>query len=74
MQAIHLHDGKFLTIRWDEDTRIISIKWKESSAAMTDGLLAHRSRLLWDRRRCGSVQPLAEDESRERGRRTGGAR
>jgi hypothetical protein len=36
MQAIHLHDGKFLTIRWDENTRIISIEWKESSAAMTD--------------------------------------
>jgi len=36
MQAIRLHEGKFLKILWDGNTRIISIEWKESTAAMTD--------------------------------------
>jgi hypothetical protein len=36
MQVIQLHDGKFLTILWDEKMRIIGIDWKESTASMTD--------------------------------------
>jgi len=36
MSATQMHDAKFLTIWWDEKTRIIGIEWKETTAAMTD--------------------------------------
>ena len=36
MQAIPIHDGKFLNILWDEKTRVIGIVWKEATSAMTD--------------------------------------
>ncbi len=36
MSATQLHDAKFLTILWDEKTRIIGIDWKETTASMTD--------------------------------------
>ncbi len=36
MQATRIHDAKFLTIRWDQITRIIGIEWKDTTAAMTD--------------------------------------
>ena len=36
MQAIQLHDGKFLKILWDEQMRVIGIDWKEATAAMAD--------------------------------------
>jgi len=31
-----LHEDKFLRILWDEETRIISIDWKEATSVMTD--------------------------------------
>ncbi len=32
MSAIQRHDAKFLTILWDEKTRVIGIDWKETTA------------------------------------------
>ena len=36
MSATQLHDARFLTILWDEGTRVISIDRKEAAASMTD--------------------------------------
>jgi hypothetical protein len=36
MESTVLHEDRFLTILWDDLTRIIGIDWKESTAAMTD--------------------------------------
>ena len=36
MKSTVLHDDRFLTILWDDLSRIIGIDWKESTAAMTD--------------------------------------
>ena len=36
MSVTQIHDSKFLTILWDEKTRIIGIDWKETTGAMTD--------------------------------------
>ncbi|HKF59540.1 MAG TPA: hypothetical protein VKJ45_29135 [Blastocatellia bacterium] len=36
MESTVLHDDRFLTILWDDLSRIIGIDWKESTAAMTD--------------------------------------
>lgn len=36
MQPTTLHDDQFLQILWDDKSRIISIKWKEATASMTD--------------------------------------
>ena len=36
MSATPIRDAEFLTIWWDETTRIIGIDWKETTAAMTD--------------------------------------
>lgn len=36
MSATQIRDAEFLTIWWDEATRIIGIDWKETTAAMTD--------------------------------------
>jgi hypothetical protein len=36
MSATQIRDAKFLTIWWDEKTRIIGIDWKETTAVMTD--------------------------------------
>jgi hypothetical protein len=35
MQAIQLHDDRFLKISWEAKVRIISIDWKDSTASMT---------------------------------------
>ena len=36
MSATQIRDAKFLTIWWGENTRIIGVDWKETTAAMTD--------------------------------------
>jgi hypothetical protein len=36
MQGTQIHDGKFFTILWDAASHIIGIKWKESTAEMSD--------------------------------------
>src|SRR5258708_19122366 len=36
MEPILLHEGKFSRIRWDEQTRIIGIEWKEATSSMMD--------------------------------------
>ena len=36
LEAKQLHDGLFLTILWDTPRRIIGIRWKPSTASMTD--------------------------------------
>ena len=36
MNSIELHEDNFLRILWDDQTQIIAIDWKESSATMTD--------------------------------------
>ena len=35
MPSIQLHEDHFLRILWDENKKIISIEWKEATAAMT---------------------------------------
>src|SRR5215470_2444494 len=36
MQAIQLHEDKFLKISWEEKARVIGIDWKEATSSMTD--------------------------------------
>jgi hypothetical protein len=36
MKPAQLHEDEYLQIFWDEQTRIISIDWKEATATMTD--------------------------------------
>jgi len=36
MSVTQIRETKFLTILWDEKTRIIAIDWKETTGAMTD--------------------------------------
>jgi hypothetical protein len=36
MQSTEIHDGKYLKVLWDGESRIIGIDWKESTAGMTD--------------------------------------
>ena len=36
MYSSELHEDGFLRILWDEETRVIGIDWKESTATMTD--------------------------------------
>jgi hypothetical protein len=36
MQGTEIHDGKFLIIIWDAASRVIGIKWKESTAEMSE--------------------------------------
>jgi hypothetical protein len=36
MPPVKLHEAEFLTVVWDESTRIIGIEWKDSTAAMID--------------------------------------
>jgi len=36
MQAIQLHEDKFLKISWEEEGRVIAIDWKEATSSMTD--------------------------------------
>jgi hypothetical protein len=36
MQAIQLHEDKFLKISWEDKARIIGIDWKEATSSMTD--------------------------------------
>ena len=36
MQCTEIHDGNFLKVLWDEESRVIGIDWKESTAGMTD--------------------------------------
>ena len=36
MAPTPIHDAEFLTIWWDDTTRIIGIDWKEATAAMSD--------------------------------------
>ena len=36
MQPIELHQDTFLSVLWDERSRIISIDWKEATAKMSD--------------------------------------
>ena len=36
MQTTQLHEDEFLTISWEESTRIIGIDWKEATSSMTD--------------------------------------
>jgi hypothetical protein len=35
MQAIQLHDDRFLKIFWEEKVRIVRLDWKDSTSAMT---------------------------------------
>ena len=35
MTLTELHDGPYLRILWDEESRIIGIEWKETTATMT---------------------------------------
>ena len=35
MAPEHLHEGRYLWILWDEQSRIIGIDWKETTAAMS---------------------------------------
>ena len=36
MSATPIHGAEFLTIWWDDSTRIIGINWKETTAGMSD--------------------------------------
>jgi hypothetical protein len=36
LEAKQLHDGPFLTVLWDTPMRFIGIRWKPSTAKMTD--------------------------------------
>jgi len=36
VEPTQLHEDQFLTILWDENTKIIGIDWKETTSAMTD--------------------------------------
>ena len=36
MQAVQLHEDKFLKISWEEKARVIGIDWKEATSSMTD--------------------------------------
>ena len=36
MKPAQLHEDEYLQILWDEQTRIISIDWKEATSGMTD--------------------------------------
>ena len=36
MQRTEIHDGKYLKVLWDGESRIIGIDWKESTSGMTD--------------------------------------
>jgi len=36
MQTQQLHDDDYFRVSWDDDTRVISIDWKEATSAMTD--------------------------------------
>jgi hypothetical protein len=36
MKPALLHEDEYLQILWDEQTRIISVDWKEATAKMTD--------------------------------------
>ena len=36
MKSALLHEDEYLQILWDEQTRIISVDWKEATAKMTD--------------------------------------
>ena len=34
MQAIQLHEDKFLKISWEEEARVIGIDWKEATSSL----------------------------------------
>src|SRR5262245_39327554 len=36
MQCTEIHDGKYLKVLWDGESRIIGIDWKETTAEVTD--------------------------------------
>ena len=36
MQAVQLHEDKFLKISWEEKAHVIGIDWKEATSSMTD--------------------------------------
>ena len=46
MPPTGLHDDKFLQILWDENSRIIGIKWKEVTSCMTEENLKDELKLF----------------------------